>query len=296
MYGYVRPLKGELKVSEYESFQSVYCGLCQRLKERGGFAARFIVNYDFTFLAMLLSDGVQPCYEKRRCPARLWRKKQCLCGNAAMDLAADYSLILSWWKLRDGVQDKPFFTGLPLRFAMLLLRSPCRAAADRQPEFAETVKDNIGQLNLLEADRCQSLDACADKFAQILRACAGHVKDEKKRRALEELLYHLGRLIYILDAVDDLPEDSVTGSYNPLMYRFSPVEGKLNPQEEQELRGTLRHSLNLISAAYELLDKGPWDGILRNTIYQSLPSIKTAVFSGQWRELLKNKKHRTENK
>ena len=39
MYGYVRPVKGELKISEFERFRGVYCGLCHELARRYGSAA-----------------------------------------------------------------------------------------------------------------------------------------------------------------------------------------------------------------------------------------------------------------
>lgn len=295
MYGYVRPLKGELKVSEFESFQSVYCGLCHALKKRGGFAARFVVNYDFTFLAMLLSDADKPCVQKKRCPARLWGKKMCLCGNDALDLAADQSLILSWWKLKDSVTDKSFFKGLGYRFLLPLFARPYKAAATRQPAFAASTEENIRALAALENNQCASIDAVADKFALILRAAASGEADSKRRRSLEELLYHLGRVIYLLDAVDDLPEDARNGDYNPLMHRFSPRDGKLNSEDQEELLGTVRHSINCIAAAYELLTPNAWSGILSNTIYQGLPWVTEAVFSGQWREFRKIKKNRTEH-
>ena len=105
MYGFVRPLKGELKVSEYEQFRAMYCGLCHRLKERCGFAARFVVNYDFTFLAMMLSDAEQIRTEGRRCAASPLKKKCCCCKDPALDTAADYSVILARWKLMDTLWD-----------------------------------------------------------------------------------------------------------------------------------------------------------------------------------------------
>ena len=36
MFGYVMINKGDLKVRELETYQSFYCGLCQKLKERYG--------------------------------------------------------------------------------------------------------------------------------------------------------------------------------------------------------------------------------------------------------------------
>lgn len=295
MYGYVRPLKGELKVSEYEAFQAVYCGLCHSLKKRGGFAARFLVNYDLTFLAMLLAEGHTGCGEMKRCPARLWGKKRCLCGEPALETAADQSLILGWWKLWDEAQDGQLGRSLISRLLLLVFRRSYRHAAQRQTDFAFEVETHLKALNELETNHCSSLDAAADKFALILRSSAHGIADERRRRILEELLYHLGRTVYLLDAVDDFPKDMQRGSYNPIRYRYE-LQGSVLPAESKdELHATVRQSVNCVIAAYELLDKGPWDGIVANVIYLGLPWVTEAVFSGQWQELKKLKKNRTEH-
>ena len=52
---------------------------------------------------------------------------------------------------------------------------------------------------------------------------------EKSDIALkDQLLYQLGRYIYILDALDDFPRDNADGSYNPLKYRFSKNPHKIS--------------------------------------------------------------------
>ncbi|WP_369015126.1 DUF5685 family protein, partial [Klebsiella pneumoniae] len=43
--------------TEKDRFRAAYCGLCHTLGREYGFAARFLLNYDFTFLAVLLSLG-----------------------------------------------------------------------------------------------------------------------------------------------------------------------------------------------------------------------------------------------
>ena len=53
MFGYIKPVKAELKVKEWEAYQGIYCGLCKQLAKRYGFFARMTLNYDFVFLAML---------------------------------------------------------------------------------------------------------------------------------------------------------------------------------------------------------------------------------------------------
>ena len=58
MFGYVRPLPDELKVRDLRVWREDYCGLCRCLGTRYGFAARFLLSYDITFLYGLLTlDG-----------------------------------------------------------------------------------------------------------------------------------------------------------------------------------------------------------------------------------------------
>ena len=67
MFGYVLPSRDRLDERERERFRAVYCGLCHTLRERYGFAASLLLNYDFTLLAILLSSGDEESCAVRRC-------------------------------------------------------------------------------------------------------------------------------------------------------------------------------------------------------------------------------------
>ena len=54
MFGYVLPPLDLLTEKDQQSFRAVYCGLCRCLGRRCGERARLILNYDFTYLAILL--------------------------------------------------------------------------------------------------------------------------------------------------------------------------------------------------------------------------------------------------
>lgn len=293
MYGYVRPVKDELRVREYETFRGVYCGLCHRLRERYGPIARFAVNYDLTFLAMLLADAgpVEAC--RRRCPYHPLRRAACPAGLGSMDAAADITVILAYWKLMDGAADKGFFGRIGCRIAAAALRGAYKRASRAMPAFAAETEAELRALAALEAEESESLDAAADKFALILRAAAEGASYPARARVLRELLYHLGRVIYVLDAVDDLSEDERTGAYNPLRYRFTTENGKLRPEDEKELRLSLQHSHNSMLSAFALLEKNPYTDILENILCLGLPSVTQAVFSGAWRDG-RNRKERSE--
>ena len=55
MFGYVVINKKELKFREYDEYRGFYCGLCKSLSERYGISGQITLNYDMTFLAMLLT-------------------------------------------------------------------------------------------------------------------------------------------------------------------------------------------------------------------------------------------------
>ncbi len=285
MYGYVRPLKSELKVREYEAFKSVYCGLCHSLRERYGIAASFVVNFDFTFMAMLLSEADKPCQRYRRCLASPFRRKCCHCQDPALNAAADYSVILAWYKLKDSVRDDGFWKKLRSRVCLLLLMRAYRRAAKNADRFEACVRENLDRLSKLEAEESDSLDAAADCFASVLCAAAGPDDGSSRARILAQILYHTGRIVYVLDAADDLPEDVRTGNYNPLVPRFQLKDGKLPDTVAESLDRTLCLSENALRAAFELLPENPWTSILKNIIYEGLPWVKSLVLQGKWREI-----------
>ena len=87
MFGYVLPPLEELPKEEAERVRRAYCGRCQTLGRRYGPAARFILNYDFTFLAILLSQGGPRSVDSRRCFASPFKKRAFLEPDGAMELA-----------------------------------------------------------------------------------------------------------------------------------------------------------------------------------------------------------------
>lgn len=104
--------------------------------------------------------------------------------------------------------------------ALRLLRSRCRKAAARQPKFDENVRQCLSQLAAVEERGSASLDEAADCFARLMAFPADRLADEMQRRLQSEILYHVGRAVYILDAADDYSDDRKNGRYNPLCLRF----------------------------------------------------------------------------
>ena len=282
MFGYVRPFRPELKCKDFDLYRATYCGLCRCLRRRYGLIAPMFLNFDFTFLALLLwepEESFAPC--RGRCHANPLRRLPMCQDSPALELAADESVILAWWKLRDSVEDEGFWSGMGARGLSGLLDPAYRKAARRRPEFDGTVRACLEELSVLEKENCPSLDKTADTFARLLQSAAPG--EGERGRVLSQLLYHLGRWIYLADARDDLEEDKLAGRYNPVSARYGS-EG-----DDCALGLTMDQSLALIGAALQLGEFGCRRPILENITYFGLPLVKKAVFDGSWKEIKKQK-------
>ena len=162
MFGYIRPSKPRLSEQDEARFQSVYCGLCHELGRKYGFSARFVLNFDFTFLAILLSGAQEPECESCRCAAHPCKAQCVMAHTDALETAADHSLVLAWWQIKDHIEDHGFFKAIPYRLASLLLRRAYHQASKCVPEFDASVQRHLKDLHECElrVDRPRSGAFC----------------------------------------------------------------------------------------------------------------------------------------
>lgn len=283
MYGYVRPRKDRLTQEQGAAYQAAYCGLCHTLGKRYGLIARFAVSYDMTFLYLLLRAGEREGTTTRcQCPARPFCKKDCRIIDDTLERAAAVGLILLRYQLLDHLRDEGFFKKIPYWFAKLLLTPACKKASRRLPEFSALTKARMEGLWTLEEERSPSLDRTAHCFAELLRGCAGEGRQEAVQRPMEQLLYHVGRFVYLTDCLDDLVSDVKKQRYNPLRFRFSLEDGKLSEEDLAYVRTLIQHSVSLAGAAFELLPGGSDSPIVENVIYLGLPAVLQGVLNGEF--------------
>ena len=99
----------------------------------------------------------------------------------------------------------------------------------------------------------------------------------KNERVLGQMLYHIGRFVYILDALDDFEEDFLRKEYNPIAERFS-VSSEILPYEVREqILITLEQSRVAVLRAFELLDESDESGVIRNIIEFGMPAAVRRV-------------------
>ena len=95
MFGYIRPSQNRLSARDQELFESAYCGLCHELGRKYGFSARFVLNFDFTFLAILLSEADEPACTSCRCAVHPCKARCVMQHVSSLETAADRSIVLA---------------------------------------------------------------------------------------------------------------------------------------------------------------------------------------------------------
>ncbi len=264
MFGYVEPLKDELKIKEYNIFRSYYCGLCKTLKKEYGFFSRLALNYDSVFLALLLSSVHEEQYScrKERCIANPFSKKVIQKTNESLSYSAAVMVILALLKLEDDIRDEKSAKAL---FAYIsLFGAKCKISKNYKELYNES-KKYMRALSALEKDKCSIPDKLSNEFSSLMSFLfvPDFINDENTKRILAHIGYMLGRFIYILDAFDDLEEDKKKNRFNPyLMCELPP--------DKETVHENLTLALSSISSSYELIDLKINKSILDNIIYLGL--------------------------
>lgn len=273
MLGYVTADKPELKMREYEIYSGYYCGVCKSIGRRYGQLPRMVLSYDAAFLALMLAGLFREEDEPTREHCIIHPiKKKTIVSNEAIDYAGDVMLILAWFKLLDDAHDEG---KMYAKAATATLKGIYRKLEAKRPELCRKISDHLNELTKLENAKCDSLDQAAEAFAKIMEAIfeEGPVPEGfREQEVLRRIGYHLGKWIYLIDAIDDIDENIESGAYNPLLYRFKyePGEENFKGRIMETCRFNLFHYLGEISNSLDLLSMRKNKGVIENIIYKGL--------------------------
>lgn len=325
MLGYVRIDKGELKVREYEIYTGYYCGVCKSIGARYGQLPRMTLSYDAAFLAVLLAsfDESPDVPDPEHCIGHHIKKKTVI-RNRAVDFAADIMLILAWYKLEDNIRDEG---SISARAAITAFKRLHRKLYSQYPDLCNSIGKDLAKLAGLEAAGCSDLDMVSDLFAGIMQTIFtsglhhlyGSRFDQDPREAEDSMSddrtdpapllsidafdekplvpaeslasagYHLGKWIYLIDAADDIGENTESGVYNPLLNRYGFNSGTETVSDfKSRIRDDLSRNLYSCLAALgrylDLPDIRKNRGIIENIIYLGLNRKTEEILKGDMNE------------
>lgn len=286
MFGYIKPYSPELLVREDTYYRGIYCGLCRAMGRCTGCASRLTLSYDFTALALIrLAVTAEPvAFAPRRCAAHPLTKRSVAQPCAALDYCARTAAILGYHKLRDDIDDEQGAKRLCARLALPALAS-MRKRAHRDKSLAPldaAIETALDDLHALEAAKTPSVDQPADAFGRLMRALAAHGLEGTAARVAGDIGHHLGRWLYVIDAIDDYADDVRLGRYNPI----AAARGgePLTDAVRAQYRDALTVELMALESALDLLDldaNRTNGGVLRNLLYLGLPRAAQQVLFGE---------------
>lgn len=262
MFGYVRINKMDLTFREFDYYKGYYCGLCKYLKENHGEVSRLSLNYDITFLIVILTAlyKLDSDITYERCIANPLKKKMRIV-NEITEYAASMNILLSYYKLEDNLYDD---NGIKDKLAYELYKGKLKKAYEKYPQKAEYIKQQLGNLRKLEKQESKSIDKVSNTFGNLMGEIFVYKKDEYEQN-LRNIGFNLGKYIYILDAYEDLEEDNKKGRYNPFIDYIDKKEELKNKVDR-----LISMSLGMATKNIEQLNLEFNKSIIDNIIYSGV--------------------------
>ena len=273
MFGYIKPYVPQLLVVEHELYKATYCGLCRTMGKTTGCFSRFSLNYDFVFLALMrmVVNKEEITLNNRTCIAHPFKKRLMVEINDTLKYSAKISTILTRLKLEDNVADSH---GISKLFAKIagVVSIFLKKTDENLKELEGEARSYIKELSDLEKENTDSIDTVADTFGKLLGSMSAHGYEGDTRDTMYKIGYHLGKWVYVIDAIDDMEKDIKKKSFNVIVNSFG---NGLTNDDKALLYNAVTLELGAMSESIEKIDFTGYsevEGIIKNIIYRGMLS------------------------
>ncbi|MCR5467558.1 MAG: DUF5685 family protein [Lachnospiraceae bacterium] len=264
MFGYVNVNRTDLTTENGEIYQAYYCGLCQMLREKYGPKGQMLLNYDMTFLIVLLSGLYEPESDEKvfTCALHPTRKQRAYVSEI-VEYAADMNVLLTYQNLFDDWEDDK---DVGKRAVILFLEKEYAKLKEKYPRQSAKLEECLKKLSAAERSGEKNIDVLSGLSGEMIEEI--FVPDENDIWAdeLRTLAFYLGKFIYIMDAYEDLDKDRKKGKFNPFI--------TMHFSDEQEYETVVKQMLTSMMAecakSFERLPIVLHADILRNIIYSGV--------------------------
>lgn len=247
------------KSKSVSSHRFNYCGTCKSIGSLYHHKSRVFLNYDIVFLSALLNeyqngDTYTAAYANSSC----WSMPEKDKIPKVFQYTAALNVYLAGIKTSDNIKDEKFPKRVGARFANLMYSKKFKAA---RTDLA-TLDFPVEQLDLLVVDnfeqeekKNQPLEAYVKNTGEMTRIAfqygASLVGLEKGARQVMSLIGEsLGKLVYLIDALDDYVADKKANKFNPLLVSTAVTHQVLeqNISHEKGMLESRLKSLNISDA------------------------------------------------
>lgn len=278
MFGYVKVYPPELRLREYECYRGIYCGLCRAMGKCTGCVSRCFLSYDMLFLVLvrMILNNEKTKIKLSRCFVHPFKKRSVADVTPSMNYAAQIGAILGEYKIEDDISDKHGIHSLrahALRPVFSVIKKKAVKSSDVS-DVCLLIDRNLKDLSDIEESNSRSPDEAADCFGKLLAGVFSYnLSDGSAFRIAENIGMHVGRWIYLCDAIDDFKDDQKSGAYNPFSSTGLP--------DKDTAYTALMLELSQMDTALSLLknDQKELYELVFNTVKFGMPSITDSILN-----------------
>lgn len=263
MFGYININQKELSEEEKKIYGGYYCGLCRQLKESCGVKGQMLLNYDMTFMIVLLT-GLYELEDEETdftCALHPMNKRHARINDATR-YAADMNVLLTYQNFEDDWKDDHSYSKKTFN---RMIQKDYERIRGNYPRQTKAVEQYMKKLEEAERSKEKNVDLIAGLSGEMLGEIFAW-REDNWAHELRCLGFYMGKFIYLMDAFEDLEEDAKKNEYNPL----ANME-KENGQDFNMLcKLILTSMMSECSKSFERMPILLHAGILRNILYSGV--------------------------
>lgn len=213
MFGYIGPDSPYLFKKDETLYQALYCGLCKSIGKGCGQTARTALTYDMAFTSALVHNikGEDVQIKKQRCVVHPFKRRPMALPDDTTIALGCVNTVLTYFKLCDDKAD-----GEARGVLRHLYKAGYKRALKRHPEIGAIISRYTGEQAKLEEAGCASIDMACEPTAVMMKEAGAYLLGKFSNADTENLFYHIGKWVYLIDALDDYDNDVKKGRYNVL--------------------------------------------------------------------------------
>ena len=279
MRGIVRPCEHHLGPELHGRWQAHLCGLCLTLRDHLGQPQRVLTGYDVLLLSVLVEAqaGHVEASEAAPCPLRGFTRATVVASSSTAGRMAAAGAVVS---AAAGLADKLHDDDLPRP-----VRGPARHVAARLDRSGARLAASVGldasavlaapaASAAAEAAPSPSLEGLLAPSGNAVASLFAHTATLAGRPhnapALERCGRAFGRLVHLLDAVEDRGSDRAAGRFNPLEATGTTDDGARKLADA--LVAEVRTALDLVDLADRALVDVLLGTELTRAVHRVLPA------------------------
>ena len=189
--------------------------------------------------------------KRKHCILHPFTSRDIAQDSKELEYSSYVSSVLCHGKVQDNIKDEKFFKRL---LYILIYPFTSHFKNRNKIKYINNVSSKyLRQIETLENDKCQHPDEIAACFGNLCSDLLSYdIDDTSKQRVASVIGFHIGKFIYLSDAICDYEKDKKQNKYNPFIYSLKN-ENEISNFFENDYKIILKREINEVRIAFDLL-------------------------------------------